>query len=172
MATPMNFIEPTATWSKPSAETGTGAALVKAEIWLDRDLGMAARGDQAPDWLPDYSGGLTPGLFYGGAVPMKRATDQGLLALKWYTRALNAGHVAGPPRFRVLLELDAVQAWEHCLSGDIVMRPEQDSILFNMDVNTVNYASLRRITMYDYAGNEDVLLRRGCELLAADDQSQ
>jgi hypothetical protein len=95
-------------------------------------------------------------------------SDQGSLALKWYARAIRATSVSGPPRFRVLVELDAQQAWDSCVGGDIVMRPAQCSILFNKAVSLVNYPSLLRVTIFDYRDSADDLLACGFASLAAE----
>jgi hypothetical protein len=147
---------------------GSDVAVVQAEMWLDGETGLALWGDQGTYLSSDCLAGLTPDLFYGYAVPMKMVSDQGSLALKWYARAFRATSVLGPPRFRVLVEFDAEQAWDSCVGGDIVMRPAQCSILFKKAVSLVNYPCLRRVTIYDYRGSADDLLACGCASLAAE----
>jgi hypothetical protein len=54
-----------------------------------------------------------------------------------------AGSGLGPLRFRVLVDLDAVRAWDSCGGVDIQMRPAQCSITIKKAVSFVNYPCIR-----------------------------
>ena len=121
--------------------------VVRFEIFLERETQRAISTGKVSWYDPeDVHGyrcdGLDPGIFPCGEVPMKFASPDHRIALKWFAHAVRAGIVSLPPTFLLMARMPALCFLEHCIRGDIVIHSKMSTCGLKKPVNAKNYPGL------------------------------
>ena len=139
------------------------------EMFLDQETFLAFFPGTVP-WLA-ADGWKCPGidntLFRDGAVPMKLASPDHRVALKWFARAYRRGHTRGAPRYLLAGRMPVQWALTHMLAEQITLKPEFDGVTFKCLMDTENYPALQWTCFVEFwdTYEQNRLLSAGLSLL-------
>ena len=112
------------------------------EMFIDYQTAKAFNG-KGVDWNPGQAAsGVDPALFAGRAVPFKPCSMNHLLAAKYYVLALRKYMVEGPPTHLCKATFPMNMPASLFLNGDIVVRPQTETIAFTKPMTPENFPGL------------------------------
>ena len=129
---------------------------LRFEMFITESTYKAFFKGEAP-WLDDPTWrcpGIEPSLFGIGAVPMKIWSPDHRVAAKYFALAHRIGHADGLPKFLISGSMPAEWAVSHFVCGDIVAKPDQDTIGFRKLMDTENYPALKWEATVEYPDDE------------------